>query len=149
MKETFADRKRHRTEHFYRFTYGFKRVKCTACGGSGRYDNHGSPRCSGCGGTGYDRDRIPEMEQLAMALLRGDKLVSDPRKKARFVSLRARESAIDVALKHLRDAKRHAQAAQDESAVILIDRAYESLVETLRGVRAKVKILELETEAHP
>ena len=30
-----------------------QKKKCVACGGSGRYDAKGSPRCSACNGTGY------------------------------------------------------------------------------------------------
>ncbi len=29
--------------------------KCTACNGSGRYDNHGSPKCGACKGTGREK----------------------------------------------------------------------------------------------
>lgn len=30
---------------------------CTACAGSGYYDDHGSPKCGACGGTGLKRQR--------------------------------------------------------------------------------------------
>jgi RecJ-like exonuclease len=30
-------------------------AKCTACNGSGYYDNTGSPRCGCCGGSGYTK----------------------------------------------------------------------------------------------
>ena len=29
--------------------------KCTACGGSGRYDVKGSPKCGSCNGTGLKK----------------------------------------------------------------------------------------------
>lgn len=30
--------------------------KCSACNGSGHYDNTGSPECSSCSGTGYEKE---------------------------------------------------------------------------------------------
>lgn len=34
--------------------------KCTACNGSGRYDNNTSPKCSSCNGTGYKLEQRKE-----------------------------------------------------------------------------------------
>lgn len=54
---TFHERKAMRTEHYRRFVYGWKLVKCVACNGSGYYDSHGSPPCFACDGTGKARVR--------------------------------------------------------------------------------------------
>ena len=51
---TFQERKAQRTAHFERFVKGRKQRKCTACNGSGYYDNTGSPRCGSCEGTGKE-----------------------------------------------------------------------------------------------
>ena len=32
---------------------------CTACNGTGIYDNTGSPKCSACNGLGIDRGHMP------------------------------------------------------------------------------------------
>ena len=39
----------------YQDNLGYIKRKCTACNGSGYYDNHGSPKCSACKGTGKER----------------------------------------------------------------------------------------------
>jgi hypothetical protein len=37
-----------------------KRVKiCSACNGSGHYDNTGSPKCGACLGLGISRGKLP------------------------------------------------------------------------------------------
>lgn len=51
---TFQERKKERTEYFFRFIYGMKLRTCSACNGTGRYDNTGSPRCGACGGSGRE-----------------------------------------------------------------------------------------------
>jgi len=33
-----------------------EKVRCTACNGSGHYDNDGSPKCGSCNGTGKKKD---------------------------------------------------------------------------------------------
>ncbi|CAM6055291.1 unnamed protein product [Sphagnum tenellum] len=38
---------------------GLKMVICSACSGSGIYDNTGSPPCGACGGTGKVREEPP------------------------------------------------------------------------------------------
>jgi DnaJ-class molecular chaperone len=53
----FHQRKAERTEHFYRFVYGWKLRDCTACNGTGHYDHNGSPPCGCCNGTGKERYR--------------------------------------------------------------------------------------------
>lgn len=57
----YHERKKHRTEHFFKYVHGNKLVSCGACNGSGYYDNtdrHGrTPKCSSCNGTGKERQR--------------------------------------------------------------------------------------------
>lgn len=37
-----------------------KKIKiCSACSGSGRYDNTGSPKCGACCGLGIERGKMP------------------------------------------------------------------------------------------
>ena len=48
----FRERKAARTKFYEEHVKGVKLVTCTACSGSGYYDNHGSPKCGCCGGTG-------------------------------------------------------------------------------------------------
>lgn len=57
---TFHERKAERREYFERFVKGWKLVTCSACSGSGRYDNTGSPPCWSCNGTGKERVRPTE-----------------------------------------------------------------------------------------
>lgn len=45
-----------RSANWLRFEFGHKLVKCTACNGSGYYDNDGSPDCGACDGSGKDRE---------------------------------------------------------------------------------------------
>lgn len=33
---------------FFRYTFGWVRVRCVACNGSGYYDHDGSPLCGAC-----------------------------------------------------------------------------------------------------
>ena len=54
---TFKQRKEIRTEIFNKFVKGNKLVNCTACNGSGYYDNNGSPKCGACDGTGKVREK--------------------------------------------------------------------------------------------
>ena len=49
---TWEERKKARTDYYYRFVYKRKLVNCSSCSGSGYYDHNGSPRCSSCDGTG-------------------------------------------------------------------------------------------------
>ncbi len=55
---TYQDRKAERTARYHR-EHGLKLITCTACNGSGIYDNHGTPPCGCCGGTGKVRERPP------------------------------------------------------------------------------------------
>lgn len=57
----YFERKQKRTEWFFKYVYKNKLVTCTACNGSGYYDNtdqHGrTPECSSCEGTGKTKER--------------------------------------------------------------------------------------------
>lgn len=55
---TYQERKDRRTADFAD-RVGRKLVTCVACGGSGRYDNRGSPRCGACDGAGRVREEKP------------------------------------------------------------------------------------------
>lgn len=59
--ETRHKRKRQRSIDYWR-SHGIGSDTCTACSGSGRYDNHGSPTCGACGGTGKTRGRLRSVE---------------------------------------------------------------------------------------
>lgn len=65
MGGTFHERKQFRKEFYFRYVYGYRLVPCSACAGSGHYDNTGSPRCGSCGGIGKTRRRSPEMTERA------------------------------------------------------------------------------------
>lgn len=64
---SFHERKAVRTEHFWRYSYGWRQRACGACNGSGRYDHNGSPPCGACGGSGPERYRGPKSLALAAA----------------------------------------------------------------------------------
>lgn len=54
----FAERKEQRKTFFEQYVKGWKLRPCTACNGSGYYDNciNGKiPKCSSCKGTGKER----------------------------------------------------------------------------------------------
>lgn len=55
----YKQRKMERTAAFHA-SHGKKMIKCTACNGSGRYDNTGSPKCRACGGKG----KVQESEEI-------------------------------------------------------------------------------------
>lgn len=59
---TFAERKKARTEYYDKYVKGWKQRECTACAGSGIYDNDGSPPCGACDGTGVETYK-PNTEQ--------------------------------------------------------------------------------------
>ena len=54
--DAYHERKQKRTKAFMA-KHGKKLIKCTACSGSGYYDNTGNPKCSACGGLGKVRQR--------------------------------------------------------------------------------------------
>jgi len=51
----FRERKAWRTDYYMRFIKDWKLRKCSACSGSGYYDNDGSPKCGACDGSGRER----------------------------------------------------------------------------------------------
>ena len=53
----FKERKKKRTIHFEKNVKGWKKRDCSACNGSGHYDNTGSPKCGACNGTGKEKFR--------------------------------------------------------------------------------------------
>ncbi len=57
---SFHERKKYRSNYYHRFVFGWKLRKCSACNGSGHYDNNGSPKCSACDGTGKERYKSEE-----------------------------------------------------------------------------------------
>lgn len=69
MRLTFAERKEERRAYFLKYIYGWKLRKCSACSGSGWYDNDDNPPCGACDGTG--RERYPPMEAAALPRLLG------------------------------------------------------------------------------
>jgi len=52
----FHDRKQARREEYFTYAFCWKKVRCTACNGSGIYDHNGSPPCGACNGTGKDEE---------------------------------------------------------------------------------------------
>lgn len=66
MKDTFKQRKIERTNHYYKYVFGWKLRTCTACNGSGYYDSYESPYCSSCDGTG--RERYKDNENMEVGL---------------------------------------------------------------------------------
>jgi DnaJ-class molecular chaperone len=50
MEPTYQERKAERTRRY--LSRIAKKITCTACNGSGRYDVKNSPPCSACNGTG-------------------------------------------------------------------------------------------------
>ena len=58
---SFHDRKKERSDYYWKYVHGWKLTKCIACNGSGKYDVDGSPPCSSCGGTGKERYKSTSM----------------------------------------------------------------------------------------
>ncbi len=50
----FHEAKDERRKHFFKYVYGWKKRKCSACSGSGYYDARNNPRCGACKGTGKE-----------------------------------------------------------------------------------------------
>lgn len=48
----------------YKANHGRKRVTCSACSGSGRYDHNGSPKCGACNGTGKTLTEPTEVTKI-------------------------------------------------------------------------------------
>lgn len=51
---TFHERKQKRRLYLEENVFDWKQRPCTACSGSGIYDNTGLPACSACEGTGIE-----------------------------------------------------------------------------------------------
>lgn len=51
----FKERKEQRKQYYEKYVKGWKLCDCSACNGSGYYDNTGSPPCGACNGTGKER----------------------------------------------------------------------------------------------
>lgn len=62
MKLSFHERKAFRREFYEKYVKGWKLRPCSACNGSGYYDDDGSPPCAACDGTGKERYK-PEREE--------------------------------------------------------------------------------------
>jgi DnaJ-class molecular chaperone len=54
-KFSYIERKERRKWYFENFVKGWKLRPCSACGGSGHYDDTNSPKCEACNGTGKER----------------------------------------------------------------------------------------------
>ncbi len=52
--DDYQARKAERIKYYTTYIHGWKQRKCSACNGTGRYDNNDSPKCSGCNGTGRE-----------------------------------------------------------------------------------------------
>lgn len=61
MKDFFGDTywsdKEIRRKHYEKYIKGWKTRPCTACNGSGHYDNNSSPKCQGCEPPGSGKER--------------------------------------------------------------------------------------------
>lgn len=60
----FQERKKLRSDYYFKFIFGYKLRKCISCSGTGFYDNDKSPICSSCEGTGKEKyDSKPELKR--------------------------------------------------------------------------------------
>jgi DnaJ-class molecular chaperone len=59
---SFKERKQIRTEHYFRFEFGWKERDCSACNGSGYYDSSAHPPCGACEGTGKEKYKSEKKE---------------------------------------------------------------------------------------
>lgn len=57
---SFHERKAQRKAYYDKYVKGWKQRKCTACNGSGYYDNGGGHYCGACDGTGKERYKEQE-----------------------------------------------------------------------------------------
>jgi len=63
----FKERKQKRKQHFEKYVNGWKLRDCTACSGSGYYDNYIGgrvPKCSSCGGSGKERYKSESKSEI-------------------------------------------------------------------------------------
>lgn len=68
---TWKERKAARIAAFWRHRWRVKQVECSACAGSGCYDDDGSPPCGACEGTGKEPERSAPDAFLAHTLMVG------------------------------------------------------------------------------
>jgi hypothetical protein len=64
MANNYHSRKDQRTREYWQ-AHGRKLITCSACMGSGVYDNVGSPPCGCCDGTGKTKQPLPLPPQEA------------------------------------------------------------------------------------
>lgn len=57
----YHKRKQARKEYYLKYIYGWRQRPCTACNGSGYWDNTDSPACAGCNGSGKERYPGPKV----------------------------------------------------------------------------------------
>jgi DnaJ-class molecular chaperone len=66
----FREDKKARTDHYYKYVYGWKQRKCGACAGSGWYDStdrKGRPiACDCCEGTGKETYKPTKEEKYIL-----------------------------------------------------------------------------------
>jgi hypothetical protein len=72
--DEYQERKNARTEYYKKFVEGWKKRKCTACNGSGRYDHNGSSSCGACNGTGKEKYK-PMLNLLELSPEQQDQLI--------------------------------------------------------------------------
>lgn len=60
--------KANRANAYFSYQFGWRQRDCTACNGSGIYDNDGSPPCGGCDGTGKERFKGPKYSATAFEI---------------------------------------------------------------------------------
>jgi len=61
LTDEYQARKAERKAWYEQWVKGWKLRPCTACMGSGYYDDHGSPKCGACDGTGKERYKPQEV----------------------------------------------------------------------------------------
>ena len=63
----FRESKIARTNRYFKDIYGYKLRDCTACSGSGEYDEFHSPPCGVCNGTG--KETYPSQKALDIIMM--------------------------------------------------------------------------------
>lgn len=57
MELTWKQYKKIRRDYYLKYIKGNKLIICSACNGSGQYDDSNNPKCSSCNGKGKIRER--------------------------------------------------------------------------------------------
>jgi len=60
ITDEYQARKAERKAWYEKYVKGWKLRPCSACSGSGYYDDTGSPKCGACDGTGKERYKPQE-----------------------------------------------------------------------------------------